>query len=288
MPELPEVETMCRGIAAVVGREIRLAARVRCQRRPIQVTPSPGEWKKNAHGQTIAAVSRIGKRVILELSNACRIVFEPRMTGLVLLAEPPTTEHLRFEVRLTDPRPAEFEDPERLGQPLRLLFWDRRGLGSVRLLTPQQFVETFQSGKVGPDALGVSPSQLQSIFGDCRQAIKPALLDQKKLAGVGNLYASELLFRAKIRPTLLCCELRPPQWKRIHQQMQFVLQQAIAYEGSTLNDGTYRNALNKEGGYQNHHQVYGKAGETCVRCQHEIVRMVQTQRATFYCPNCQK
>jgi formamidopyrimidine-DNA glycosylase len=277
MPELPEVETMCRGIAPVVGRVIVAAGRLPCQRRPIAVTPGPAAWNSRVIGQKIARVDRVGKRVVLVLSNQDRIVFEPRMTGLVLLAEPPSVEHLRFQLDVSTPK-----------SPMLLRFWDRRGLGSVRLYSEQEFESAFQSGKIGPDALAVSAAQLKACYAGCRQSIKPALLDQKRLAGVGNLYASELLFLASIHPAIRCHHLNDRQWKAIHRTMQKVLRTAIRYEGSTLGDGTYRNALNKAGGYQNQHRVYDREGLPCLICKTPIQRFVQTQRATFFCPKCQQ
>ncbi|MDP1562880.1 MAG: bifunctional DNA-formamidopyrimidine glycosylase/DNA-(apurinic or apyrimidinic site) lyase [Pirellulaceae bacterium] len=276
MPELPEVETMCRGIAPLVGRKIVAAGRLPCQRRPIAVTPGPAGWKSRVVGQKIDRIDRVGKRVVIVLSNQERIVFEPRMTGLVLMAEPPSIEHLRFHVDVSTRK-----------EPLQLRFWDRRGLGSVRLYSAQEFESAFQSGKIGPDALAVSPAQLKECFAGCRQSIKPALLDQKRLAGVGNLYASELLFSAGVHPAIRCHRLTDKQWKAIHKTMLKVLRTAIRYEGSTLGDGTYRNALNKAGGYQNKHRVYNREGLPCPVCTTPIQRFVQTQRATFYCPNCQ-
>jgi formamidopyrimidine-DNA glycosylase len=121
-----------------------------------------------------------------------------------------------------------------------------------------------------------------------RRHVKPALLDQKLVAGIGNLYASEILHRARISPRRRCHRVTVAEWRRIHEAMLSVLQEAIRYEGSTLSDGTYRNALNTAGGYQNQHRVYDKAGEPCPTCRRAvIVRIVQTQRSTFYCPQCQ-
>jgi len=277
MPELPEVETMCRGIAAVVGRTIVAAGRRPCRRRPILVTPGPAEWKRRVVGQAIARVERLGKRVVLVLASDDRVVFEPRMTGLVLLVDPPTVEHLRF-----------FLDLSTAGERLQLWYWDRRGLGSVRLLTTEQYAATFLSGKVGPDALAVTAAEFALRFAGCRQAIKPALLDQKRLAGVGNLYASELLFLAGIHPATGCDQLGAEQWRAIFRAMRQVLLAAIRHEGSTLGDGTYRTALNQAGGYQNHHCVYDRAGDPCPNCRTPIERMVQSQRATFFCPSCQR
>ena len=142
-----------------------------------------------------------------------------------------------------------------------LLFWDRRGLGSVRLVTPSEFDERYGSAKLRPDALELSPEELQARLKASRREVKVALLDQRALAGVGNLYASEILHLAGIHPQRRCDRLRADDWHRIHAAMVEVLEEAIRYEGSTLGDGTYRNALNEEGGYQNHHRVYARAGE---------------------------
>ncbi len=115
-----------------------------------------------------------------------------------------------------------------------------------------------------------------------------ALLDQRALAGVGNLYASEILHTAGIHPQARCDRLRRGDWQRLHAAMRSVLKEAIRFEGSTLGDGTYRNALNQAGSYQNHHRVYDRAGETCAVCgRAQVERIVQAQRSTFFCPRCQ-
>jgi formamidopyrimidine-DNA glycosylase len=116
-----------------------------------------------------------------------------------------------------------------------------------------------------------------------------ALLDQRAIAGVGNLYASEMLHRSRIHPAARCYRLSRDQWTRLHAAMLEVLHSAIEHEGSTLSDGTYRNALNQQGGYQNLHLVYDRAGEECPTCQAATLRrIVQAQRSTFYCPACQR
>jgi formamidopyrimidine-DNA glycosylase len=167
-------------------------------------------------------------------------------------------------------------------------YWDRRGLGSVRLLSAKQFRERLGEGTLGPDALALSADGLRARLYASRRAIKVALLDQRAVAGVGNLYASEILHLAGIHPAKRCDKLSLAQWQAIHARMIEILNLAIEHEGSTLSDGTYRNALNKAGGYQNHHRVYDRAGEICLTCaRKEVVRIVQAQRATFYCPNCQ-
>ena len=277
MPELPEVETMRRGILKAVGSRISAAQRVPCRKRPILVQPGPAALGRKVVGQKIASIGRVGKRVVMHLESGDTLVFEPRMTGLVLVADPPTREHLRFRLDLR-------------GGPLKSIwYWDRRGLGSVRLLSPKQFEEQLRGDKLGPDALAITAAELRERMETSKRAIKVALLDQRALAGVGNLYASEILHLCGIHPARRCDLLRKEQWEQIHARMREVLELAIEHEGSTLSDGTYRNALNQSGGYQSHHRVYDKAGEACPTCSRgSILRIVQAQRATFYCPECQR
>jgi formamidopyrimidine-DNA glycosylase len=135
----------------------------------------------------------------------------------------------------------------------------------------------------------VSAGELRSRLHSSRRAVKVALLDQRVVAGVGNLYASELLHVARIHPETPCNRLAAKQWSRLHAAMRHILEDAIAHEGSTLSDGTYRNALNNPGSYQNEHRVYDRAGQSCPDCgRAKIRRIVQAQRATFFCPRCQK
>jgi formamidopyrimidine-DNA glycosylase len=276
MPELPEVETMRRGVSAVKGCRIDDVQRIRCQLRPVTISPATTAFRRRAVGCTIADVTRAGKRVVLQLSSDDAIVLEPRMTGLVLVSDPPNLEHLRFRIQLSG------------GGPGELLYWDRRGLGSVRLLSPRRYHQELGPHKLGPDALEVTAAQLRDRFRQSRREIKVALLDQRSLAGIGNLYASEILHVAGIAPWARCDQLSKKQWQHIHVAMREVLQTAIRYEGSTLADGTYRTALNHRGSYQNHHRVYNRAGEDCGRCRRGVIqRAVQNQRSTFYCPVCQ-
>jgi formamidopyrimidine-DNA glycosylase len=277
VPELPEVETMRRGLEPIVGSRIDDVRLPRSTKRPILVEPALPKFRRLAVGRTVAAVERVGKRVVVRLDNDHRIILEPRMTGLALLADPPTQEHLRVRFLLSGGRVDE------------LLFWDRRGLGSVRLVTAEKFASLFELGQLGPDALDLTPKLLRQRFATSRRAIKVALLDQRAVAGIGNLYASEILHLARIHPEQPCELLRPSQWQVLHKAIEQVLKAAIRFEGSTLSDGTYRNALNQSGGYQSHHRVYDRAGETCLTCRRaKIVRLVQAQRSTFFCPNCQK
>jgi formamidopyrimidine-DNA glycosylase len=275
MPELPEVETMRRGILGIVGSRIRGVALEKSPRKPILLSPKIASFSRKTGGRRVTAIDRLGKRVVVRLDSGDSIVFEPRMTGLVLVADPPSLEHLRFRLDLA-------------GGPIpSVWYWDRRGLGSVRLLSPKQLAAAVD-GKLGIDALAITPEQLRDVLASSRRPIKVALLDQRALAGVGNLYASEILHRARVHPATPCHRLKPPAWQLIHRRLHEVLQEAIRHEGSTLSDGTYRNALNQSGGYQNSHLVYDRANQPCLTCGGgPIRRIVQAQRSTFYCQTCQ-
>jgi formamidopyrimidine-DNA glycosylase len=215
--------------------------------------------------------------VVVELDSRDSIVFEPRMTGRVLLVEPPDTEHVRLVFDLSD-RPAR-----------QLLFWNMRGLGVVRLYSPRQFAHNLGADKLGPDALEASLDVLRDRLGSSRRAVKVALMDQRAIAGIGNIYASEILHRARVHPQRPCNELRPLQWRRVHRAMGDVLRAAIRLQGSTLADGNFRNADNRSGSYQHEHRVYQRAGERCLECRRgRIQRVVQAQRSTFFCPRCQR
>jgi len=277
MPELPEVETMRRGIVRAIGSRIVDVSKPRCLKKPIEISPGLAQFRRRVRGATISELGRAGKRVVIWLDTDDAIVIEPRMTGLLLVVNPPTEDHLRWRMELE-------------GGPLpEILYWDRRGLGNVRLLSRSGFQERFGPDRLGPDALKITAEELCEKLGRSKREIKPALLDQRAVAGIGNLYASEILHLAGIHPQRRCSAMTKLQWQAVAAATQKVMAEAVRYEGSTLGDGTYRNALNQQGGYQNKHQVYDRAGENCLRCKtSKIRRMVQTQRSTFYCVKCQK
>jgi formamidopyrimidine-DNA glycosylase len=307
MPELPEVETMRRGIAAATGAAIARIARPPSRLRAIEISPSLPVFRRRAVGRTIERVDRLGKRIVLVLDSCDRIVIEPRMTGLVLLADPPDCEHLRLVIELEDVPPQNNPKRQRglkpnhapslalrVGMALQqdkrqILFWDQRGLGVVRLVSPDEFDRLYGTELIGPDALAVTVDELGARLRKSRRAIKVALLDQKALAGVGNLYASEILHRAGVHPAKACCRLRSEQWQRIHAEMRCLLLEAIEHQGSTLRDGTYRIARDAPGNFQFRHRVYQRHGQLCFTCGRSlIVRIVQAQRSTFFCPTCQR
>jgi len=277
MPELPEVETMRRGIAGIVGSRIVRVSRPRVRVMPIHIAPPLEQMRRRVVGRQITEISRVGKRVVVELDGGDRLVFEPRMTGRVLLSQAPNRSHLRLVFDLEG------------GAAPQLLFWDVRGLGVVRLLAPEEFPRLLGSQRLGPDALEISARELRERLGASRRAIKVALLDQRAVAGIGNIYASEILHRACIHPGTPCNRLRAADWKRIHAETSAVLEEAILCQGSTLSDGNYGTARNEPGRFQDRHRGYQRTGQPCVQCgRGEIARIVQAQRSTFFCPRCQR
>lgn len=277
MPELPEVETMRRGVLPIIGARVRAVDQPPSRLHPITIRPTLPALRRRIVGRQINDIVRIGKRVVLLFDSGDSLVIEPRMTGLVLLADPPDQEHLRLQIALSG------------SQAERLWFWDRRGLGVVQLLAADERDRLLGPERLGPDALQLTVDVLRARLAHSRRPIKVALLDQRAVAGIGNLYASEILHLARLDPRIACQRLNHAQWRRLLAAIDEVLRQAILYEGSTLSDGTYRNALNKSGRYQSHHRVYARAGEPCLSCTRAAVqRIVQAQRSTFFCPHCQK
>ena len=279
MPELPEVETMVRGIRdQITGCVLTAYHRAPCTRQPLSVLPEPQQVLAEIAGERCLQVDRFAKRVLLGFESGATIAIEPRMTGLMLLSDPPTLEHLRVEwqFRRKASHPA-----------FSLWFWDRRGLGTVRFYTAGQFEQEITS-RYGPDALTMTPALWRERLSRTPRAVKIAMLDQSLVAGIGNLYASEILHGARILPDRPALSLTAREVTRLATYTRQILETAIRYEGSTLADGTYRNALNKAGGYQNEHRVYGRAGLDCPTCGTKITRIVQAQRSSFFCGRCQK
>jgi formamidopyrimidine-DNA glycosylase len=277
MPELPEVETMCRGIAAVAGQMIHTVRFPKSHLCDIEMSPGKRAFRRRVEGHCVVCVRRVAKRVVIDLDSKGSVVFEPRMTGRVLLAEPPDRDHVRAVF--------EFADADR--PPLT--FWSMRGLSTLHCYSREQLAAVIGPDRIGPDALGVTADHLQQRLRTSRRAIKVALLDQKVVAGIGNIYASEILHRARLHPETLCDRISRRSWQRIQAETVTVLGEAIQAKGSTLRDGNYRTASDEPGGFQDRHRVYGREGLGCLQCGRGAVRrIVQAQRSTYFCPVCQR
>lgn len=267
---------MRRGLLGCVGSVVLKVSKPRSRYRPIRISPNLSAIQRRLRGKRVVEIERLGKRVVVRFDSGDRLVLQPKMAGLVLVGQPPNLPHSRLVIDLDGPATP-------------IIYWDQRGLGTVQLWSPVEYELFLASGQLGPDALAVDSMTFFQRFASSHRPVKPALLDQSRIAGIGNLYASEILHRVKINPRVPCSSLTRAHWKRIHRATLDVLLTAIEYEGSTLSDGSYRNALDQPGSYQNAHRVYDREGKPCFRCKNVLIeRIVQAQRSTFLCPRCQK
>jgi formamidopyrimidine-DNA glycosylase len=231
-------------------------------------------------GARLEAVRRFGKRVAIGLERRGTLrwlVIEPRMTGLMVIVPPPTATHTRMRIGLVHPD----------GERHRLVFWDQRGLGTIRLVNEAGLVRACGATVLGPDGTTVTGDELRRALGRSRRGLKVALLDQRAVAGIGNIYASEILHRVGIDPRLPCHRVTRGCWSRIADATRKVLAAAIRCEGSSIGDELYRTPTLRPGRFQRHHRVYGRGDRPCRSCGTPIRRIVQSQRSTYFCPQCQ-
>ena len=273
MPELPEVETIARSLRpALVGATI-LEADLRWAR--TLASPSPRKFREQIQGQKILSVGRRAKFLNLQLSDF-NLFFHLRMSGDLSLheADYKAVKHDRLVLNLT-PGPA----PTRRGE-FRLVFNDTRKFGRVWLTDDPASV----IGDLGPEPLSdeFTPRWLYDSLRARHRQIKPLLLDQTFLAGIGNIYADESLHMAKIHPLAASDSVSAKGAERLHDSIRAVLSEGIRRNGASI-DWVYRG-----GEFQNHFRVYGRAGEACTVCATKIQRLLIGQRSTHVCPHCQK
>jgi len=272
VPELPEVETIKRSLAPrLLGRTI-LAVEVRLPK--LLAGMEPAALARRLVGQVIGGMDRRGKYLLLELAAGDRVAFHLRMSGrLVLRAAGPTEEpHAYLFFHLTGGEDLVYVDPRKFG---RLYY-----LSAGEKLPPPLFA-------LGPEPLGAdfTPSLLAEILAGRRGAIKPVLLDQRLIAGIGNIYADEILHRAGIHPRRPAGGLKEDELRRLYDAIRGVLTEAISYRGTSKRD--YVDGEGRPGDYQERLAVYGRADEPCRVCGHPIRRIVVGGRGTYFCPVCQ-
>jgi formamidopyrimidine-DNA glycosylase len=270
MPELPEVETIARNLRtgngdlpALPGLRVR---QVELLLERSLATPSPQEFRGRLTGQTVEQIWRRGKFLVLTLSRD-HLLIHLRMSGdlLVERVEDPIAPHHRMMI--------EFD------VPYRLSFNDPRKFGRVWLVDDPQVV--FRS--LGPEPLGeeFTAQSLYRSLKERRRQLKPLLLDQSFIAGLGNIYADEALFRAGLHPLLPSDQVSEPQALRLWESIRLVLEEGILRNGASI-DWVYRG-----GDFQNYFRVYQRTGDPCSVCATPVIRMVVGQRGTHYCPQCQ-
>ena len=272
MPELPEVETVRRGLEhLIVGKKI-VSVEVRV---PKMVKTGVEDFQLDILGQTFESIGRRGKYLLLNL-NRQTIISHLRMEGKYLLFEDEVPDNKHFHLFFG------------LNGGATLVYQDVRKFGTFELLPKSQVEAYFVQKKIGPEpnAKDFKLKPFEEGLAKSHKVIKTLLLDQHLVAGLGNIYVDEVLWAAKVDPEWLASRLKKSEIKRIHDETIRILQLAIEKGGSTIR--TYRNALGEDGTMQDFLQVYGKAGQPCTRCGHEIEKIKLAGRGTHLCPHCQK
>ncbi len=279
MPELPEVETIARGLAKRVTGDVIESVWIGRKKEPLK---SPAAQIASVLEQSrIAEVRRMGKHIVFELDRSAspngrkkmtyskaQWIVHLGMTGRLQVCEPQAeiAKHTHVILKLSSGRELRFVDPRRFGR--------------LSIAASAEF-----------DATGIEPLEIDldrfvGLFHGRKTPIKSALLNQKLLRGVGNIYADESLFRAGIRPRRRAATINRESLKKLHAGLQEVLKEAIALGGSSVSD--YVNADGEAGFFQLEHRVYGREAEPCLVCKTPIKRVVIAGRSSHYCPKCQQ
>ncbi len=272
MPELPEVETVVRQLregnhergGSVIGRTI---ARVRLRWPGHVARPSPGEFVRRVSGQTIVAISRRGKYLIFSLTHGFLLIHLKMSGDLVVVDDQaPPDKHAHTIFLFQGGGQLRFTDTRKFGR----VYWVERAEDVV--------------GGLGPEPLepGFTARRLGEMLARRKRALKPLLLDQTFIAGLGNIYTDETLHRARLHPLRRSHTLQPQEVRALWRGIRQSLQSGIRHNGASI-DWVYRG-----GNFQHHFRVYDRAGEPCANCGTPIRRTVVGQRGTYFCPRCQK
>jgi formamidopyrimidine-DNA glycosylase len=276
MPELPEVELVARSLDRLVrGRQITKA---RLLRERLAPDTTPKQFARSINGSRINFVHRRGKHVLVDLDNGRTLITHLRMSGRFMLLNPdrddPKFTHAAFY----------FDDET------RLVFQDQRHFGLMKVVKTIELHKAKELSKLAPEPLSVDfdYEHLQRALKSSRRSLKEFLLDQTKVCGLGNIYAAEALFLAKIHPAARSNKLSRTRTQLLYEKIRETLAEAIA-AGSTLNvdpeniDGSYYG-----GGYESSWRVYDREEMPCTDCDSAIKRLRQGGRSSYFCPNCQK
>lgn len=276
MPELPEVELVAKSLDRLV-RDRRIAS-ADLIREKLTPEHSVAEFAELLAGATIRFVHRRGKHVLIDLSNERTLIVHLRMSGrFMLLAaerELPKFSHAIFH----------------LEDDTRLVFQDQRHFGMMKIVETSRLFEAKELAKLAPEPFSdeFSPEYFRRVLKTSKRSIKEFLLDQTKVLGLGNIYASEAMFLARVNPRVTADKLSRPKAGALFETARFVLEESIGH-GSTLNvdpeniDGSYYG-----GAYEDRWRVYDREGEACMDCAEPIRRIVQGGRSTYFCPKCQR
>ena len=271
MPELPEVETVRRGLEReFAGRSIRSV--VIDGARTVRRHP-PELIVDGLRGRTVAGVRRRGKYLIVDVDSGDRLVVHLRMSGQLRLTttDEPLVKHTH----------AVFDFGDR-----HLRFVDPRTFGELFLLERGEPCDSID--RLGVEPLAVTQAEFSSLLAARRRQAKAVLLDQRCVAGIGNIYSDEMLFLARVRADRSSDSLTRAEVGRLHGAMVAVLTDAIELRGSSLYDAQYVDLYGKPGEFQARHQVYAREGQPCLRCGRPVRRAMFQQRSTHFCATCQR
>lgn len=282
MPELPEVETVRRGLVAVVGRRID---RVEVHHQRSVRRTSPEELSAHLAGAVITDVQRRGKYLLMSTDREVAVMIHLRMSGQVLIADVHEERPRHCHVVL------DLAPVANVGRQ-ELRFVDPRTFGEVVVFDPNDVAGRLpELAHLGRDPIvdGLTVSELGRTLSSTRRPVKAVLLDQRAIAGIGNIYGDEILHRAGISPLRSADRIGRSQLLRLHRAVHEILTEAIDCGGSTLGDAQYVGVDGRPGGFQGRHRVYGRAGELCLSCRRSRVTSVRLGgRTTSWCRSCQR
>jgi formamidopyrimidine-DNA glycosylase len=277
MPELPEVETVRRGLdeVAVSNRieRVLVTGRRTVRRQTI------AQFEADVTGRTMVAARRRGKYLLVDLDDGAVLVIHLRMSGQLLVVDPTeaVVVHTHVRLELSNGRELRFVDPRTFGELFVTEDLDDRRVPLV-----------LSSLGTDPIVDGFEPDVLIALLHGRKVALKAFLLDQHKVCGIGNIYADEICFAAKLSPLRRTETLKKADVVRLAGAVGTVLNEAIAASGSSLRDARYRDLMGGLGSYQERHATYDRAGLPCLTCGRAIVRSKIVGRSTYFCPRCQK
>ena len=276
MPELPEVELVARALDRIIkGRRIVAAELLRARLAP---DSPPRQFSKLLRGAKVEAVGRRGKHILIKLDNERVLIVHLRMTGrfLYLPLKAPLPKHTHATFQMDNDR--------------RLVFTDQRHFGLMKIVPAATLMEAKELRFLAPEPFSeeFTVEYLHASLARSRRTLKETLLDQKRVLGLGNIYAAEVMFLARINPFTVAARLTKRRVPRLHRAILDILSESISH-GSTMNvdpeniDGSYYG-----GSYEGRWRVYDREGEACPTCQTSIRRISHAGRSTFFCPRCQR
>ncbi|MCS6852222.1 MAG: bifunctional DNA-formamidopyrimidine glycosylase/DNA-(apurinic or apyrimidinic site) lyase [Gemmataceae bacterium] len=271
MPELPEVETVVRDLRPrLVGRRM---GSVICGPKPLRRRWQRA-WGRQLPGRRVVSAARRGKWILLGLDDGAVLAFHLGMTGR-LQVQPrstPLPRHTHLRIGLDNDHELRFRDIRRFG-------------AAVRFAHADELEAFFRTARLGPEPFDLTAADWRQRLARTRRCVKAVLLDQRMVAGVGNIYADEALFEARLHPACRARDVSAAAAERLRRAVVTVLRRAIDRRGSSIRD--YVGGLGQPGAYQDEFRVYGRVGQPCLRCRAPIARIRLAGRSTHFCPRCQ-